>query len=105
MSTNKNAPTTKIGNEGAATSEQNTIALPSNPNEQRALDALRGAGPNGMSRKALDAACGTSNSPEIIRRLRAKGHNITTTLTNTHNRFGDAVTMGIYHLIGGPADD
>lgn len=105
MNTNKNAPTTKIGNEGAATPTKNTTTQPSNPNEQRALDALRGAGPRGITRKALDAACGTSNSPEIIRRLRSKGYSITTTLKKTHNRFGDAVTMGIYHLIGGPADD
>ena len=105
----KNTPTTKTGNEGATTSSQNNTAHRATPpsalTEQRALAALKAAQGRGVTRKDLDAACGTSNSPEAVRKLRARGYDITTTRESAYNRFGEVVVMGVYRLVGGPKND
>lgn len=93
----KNAPITK-SNESAA-ELNNTISRLSNVREQRALEALRKAESRGVSRKELDAACGTSNSPELIRRLRGKGFAIHCEMRETKNRFYEPVRAGFYTLI------
>lgn len=96
----KNTPITNSNQSSTA-----QCATPSGLTEQRALAALQAAHERGITRKDLDAACGTSNAPEAVRKLRARGYNITTTRENTRNRFGEAVVMGVYRLVGGPAND
>lgn len=71
----------------------------SNLNEMRALNALIKARERGISRKELDAVCASSNSPEIIRRLRRKGFVIHCEMRKTHNRFGEDVQAGYYRLM------
>lgn len=66
--------------------------------ELRAINALMMADGGVISRNELDAACGSSNSPEIIRRLRAKGLPIACEIKGTVNRFGEPVKAGFYSL-------
>lgn len=110
MTINKNAPITK-SNEGATkptkSSQNSTTIQPktNNQTELRALSALVEARGRGVSRKDLDKACGASNSPEIVRRLRVKGFAIHCEMRKTTNRFGDSVQAGYYTLSGFGADD
>ena len=102
-SQNKNAPITN-SNESALLqdcNQNNTHHHPktSNVNESRALSALIKAGERGISRKELDAVCASSNSPEIIRRLRAKGFVIHCEMRSVENRFGETVQAGYYRLM------
>ena len=83
----------------------NKPSTPTTISQQRALDALRAARSRGVTRKDLDRACGVANSPEVVRKLRARGFDIATTREKTHNRFGDEVIMGVYRLVGGAAND
>ena len=83
----------------------NKPSAPTNISQQRALNALRTARCRGITRKDLDAACGVSNSPDLVNKLRARGFEITTTREKTHNRFGDEVLMGVYRLVGGATND
>ena len=106
----KNAPTER-NNEGAAKliiqGQNSTARQPhtSNQTELRALSALVAARGRGVSRKDLDKACGASNSPEIVRRLRVKGFAIHCEMRKTRNRFGESVQAGYYTLSGFGADD
>lgn len=66
--------------------------------ELRAIDAFMKAGGRSVSRNDLDRICGTSNSPEIVRRLRGKGLRIECEIKGTVNRFGEPVKAGFYRL-------
>jgi len=62
---------------------------------RRAVAALL-AGP--ISRAELDVACAAANSPELVRRLRARGLQILTDEGHGLNRFGDPVSFARYSL-------
>lgn len=100
-SQSKNAPIAK-SNESAANHKTNHSIKPfagtTNTAELRAIDALIKAKGKQVSRKDLDRACGSSNSPEIVRRLRGKGLPIECELKSTANRFGEPVQAGHYSL-------
>lgn len=106
----KNAPIER-NNEGAAKpiiqSQNSTTLQPktNNQTELRALSALVAAQGRGVSRKDLDKACGAANSPEIVRRLRAKGFDVHCEMRQTKNRFGESVQAGYYTLLGFDTDD
>lgn len=99
----KNAPTER-NNEGAKKQifhfdlKYSAFIGTKNMAELRAIDALLQADCSGVSRNDLDLICGSSNSPEIIRRLRAKGLHIDCEIKDTVNRFGEPVRAGFYSL-------
>ena len=110
MDTQKNSAPIAKNNESAAkpiTAKHSTAKRPytTNQAELRALSALVAARGRGVSRKDLDKACGASNSPEIVRRLRAKGFEVHCEMRKTTNRFGESVQAGYYTLSGFGADD
>lgn len=98
---NKNAPIAK-SNESATNHKSNHSIKPfvgtSNASELRAIDAFIKAKGRQVSRKDLDRACASTNSPEIVRRLRGKGLPIECELKSTANRFGEPVQAGFYSL-------
>lgn len=100
-SQSKNAPIAK-SNESAANHKTNHSIKPfagtSNASELRAIDAFIKARGKQVSRKDLDRACASTNSPEIVRRLKAKGLAIECELKSTVNRFGESVQAGFYSL-------
>ena len=106
-STNKNAPIAKESNGGSDAKHQvstNSSIKPfigtTNIAELRAINTFIKAKGKQVSRKDLDRACGSSNSPEIVRRLRGKGLPIDCELKSTVNRFGEPVQAGYYSLTG-----
>ena len=68
---------------------------PTNARKARALRALLG-GP--MTRESLDRAVGASNSPELVRRLRADGLQIPCERADCRDRDGEPCRPGIYSL-------
>ncbi len=68
----------------------------SNPRELRAIDALMNAA--AVSRYDLDSIVGTTNSPEVISRLRAKGLTIPCERFDLTDRDGDKCRPGEYSL-------
>lgn len=104
MDPQKNSAPVAGNNEGAKKQifhfdlKHSTFIGTKNMAELRAIDALLKAGGKAVSRNDLDRICGSSNSPEIIRRLRAKGLHIECEIKGTVNRFGEPVRAGFYSL-------
>lgn len=66
-----------------------------NPRELRAIELLM-RGP--LSREELDKKAGSTNSPEIIRRLRSRGLELPCERIDFIDRDGKLCHPGVYHL-------
>lgn len=66
-----------------------------NPRQKRALAALWN---HAQTREALDRISGSSNSPDVIARLRSKGLDIPCTTISVTDRDGKNVRPGVYRL-------
>lgn len=86
--------------DGQAGNETKAKSTPLLPEQQhRALLALLTA--RRLSREALDRAAAASNSPDLVRHLRALGLKIRMEFERGRNRYGKPVRFGMYELLPG----
>lgn len=71
MTTKDNAPTSSQTSEGSNQQKIGQIVL-SSPRQRRVLRALLASSPGWVSREQLDRIAGSSNSPDVVMRLRGK---------------------------------